>query len=477
MRCLQCFKATTEDVCLHCGRQAAIPTAEVGCTDVAEGLLAALTDVDHPVDEALIDLWCLALTMPGAADSLERGLASVVIDELSPEKQCLVATHRARRTDEEAQAAATFTTVLDPTPGTISAASAVFESRAREGSLVEVWLHLRGRAHQLGLLDKEHVQWTDCQASEIDMSPDGWASWLEEVRRLTCAASQTAQALSESATGVAPDSGFRSLWKAFQTALGEDRDSLEAPPEHAILERLAVERDRAGLRQLDVPKAVSSLVDASRNALRVRADSIRAERVREVELCATEAFSRVFIEGGLKRVEQLQEEVRTEIATAHAELRKSLDYQGRLLRSAQEALNTSLSELSRKAAGLLWPLTPQRLFDDAREQAELVLERSREVAMIEMTDAYLQSLSPVLDGSAGQLCAELSARRALLDAWQHGLERLTRALLLQPTASEVADPPATLREWFRSSQPTAQGMGALLRRVTFDSRKTANASA
>ena len=68
MRCLQCFKATTEDVCLHCGRQAAIPTAEVGCTDVAEGLLAALTDVDE-----------------ASAHSLARGkvLVRLVVPELA----------------------------------------------------------------------------------------------------------------------------------------------------------------------------------------------------------------------------------------------------------------------------------------------------------------------------------------------------------------------------------------------------------
>lgn len=475
MRCHHCFRLTREALCHRCGQPSALPPAEGLRGDHESSLLTALANPSVEADEALWDELCLALVTAG--DTRDDDLfASVALADMSPEKQCIFGLYTARRRGDEAQAAAHFAVALEQSAGPVTVGPATFEGRPVDDTVVELWLQMHGQEVCLGSLDREHIRWTTCSIAELSLlSPRDWQTWTDGVRRTRAAIDALVRALAGPAANVG-DTGFRTLWKDFQHALGEERDRLTSPTEQKELLTVLEQKDRAALRALEAPRRVSGLVDASRNDLRVRADALRHERAHEVDLQAREAFGRAFIEGGLDSVSSMRDEVRRETASAHGEQRKALDVQARLLRGSQEALNASLAELERRASGLLWPLTPRALFDDAREQTEMVVERAREVAMIEQTDAYLRSVSPSLEAAANEIAADLTARKALLDTWQQGYRDLANGLRLDE-ASLVLEDASTLRQWLREAAATADGLCELLAKMRVRERDLALATA
>lgn len=471
MRCHHCFRLTREAVCHRCGLPAMLPTADELRADHETALLTALADQDVEADEALWDDLCLALLSVGAPAGDDR-FASVALADMPPEKQCVFGLYAARRRGDEAQAAAHFVVALEQSEGPVRVGPATFEGHDVDEAVVEVWLQMHDSAYRLGTLDREHIRWTSCHIADLPPpTPRDWQIWTDGIRRTRAAidALVDAQAGPASSSG---DTGFRTLWKDFQHALGEERDGLAAPAEQNELLTVLDQRDRAALRALESPRRVSGLVDASRNDLRVRADALRQERVREVDLQAREAFGGAFTDGGLEGVSSMREELRRETASTHAEQRKALDVQSRLLRGSQEALNASLAELERRAASLLWPLTPRALFDDARDQTEMVVERAREVAMIEQTDAYLKSVSPSLEAAADEIAADLAARKTLLETWQRGYRNLATTLHLDD-ASLVLEDAATLRRWLRDAPATTDGLCEVLAKMRVRERERA----
>lgn len=475
MRCHRCLRIASEGVCRHCGQAVALPATEGPTLDHESTLLSALADPAVEASESLWDDLCLALLTGLGTDTDDR-YPTVALADMCPAKQCLFGLYTARRRRDEAQAAAHFAVALEQSAGPVRVGPATFDWKPFDQAIVDLSLKVGDVEAPLGRLDREHIHWIECRINELSvLAPSGWTEWTDHLRHRRAALTALLRALTSTAPS-AGDSGFRTLWKDFQLTLGEERDRLPVPLELQELLRAIEHKDRATLRALEGPRRISALLDSSRNEVRVRAEALRQARMDEVDMQAQDAFARAFAEGGLDGVSAMREELRRETASAHAEQKKALDVQGRLLRGSQEALGTTLAELERRAAGLLWPLTPRTLFDEAREQAELMVERAREVAMIEQTDAWLRSASPSLETAADTLSAELMARKTLLEGWLRAHEVLVSALALG--GQEMAlDDAASLRARLREAAATTEGMQRVLSQVKVDARELATAPA
>lgn len=439
--------------------------------DYEAGLLAALTAEGPACEDTLWDELCLALLLPSGAHAVEA-LAAVDLTRMPAERLCLLGLYAARLRKEESHGAAHFARAFAQGSLTLSVGPATFECRTADGVEAEVTLLLANEVLLLGRLDTTRGVWVDCRADALAIPhPSEWDTWTTTVRNAAVGLSMVLEAVNAH-PGAVRDTGFRGMWKDFQHALGAERDRLEAPAELREIAQLLESREKAALRGTDAARRVSALVDASRDDVRTRSDALRLERAHDLATQARQAFERAFNEGGFDHVAALRDELRRETSSAHAEMRKSLDYQARLLRGAQEALHASLAELERRAGSLLWPLTPRTLFDEAREQADLVVERAREVAMIEQTDSFLVALSPMFEAAAEEVTTDLAARRALLESWSRGYAWAAHTLSL-PLNAASGEAPGALRSWVLEMPPTATGVSALLASLRLSGREPA----
>lgn len=438
MRCHQCYRIATAATCSHCGTIASLPLPHgvEGEGDAGEALFAALArGQTHPED--LWDLLCLACVDVGECLPVDDRLAELALTDLGPVGHCILGTWIVRRTIKPVLAAPHFATAVDNSDGAeIAAGPASFVFLPHEASLgIEIWLHVNHQSELLGVLNREGTDWLSCNSgfSSKLLAPISWSEWKVSVERYHAAVTATWQACFPEQSSVNVDgTEFRQQWKEFQLLLGERRDGLRTLDEQNALTDSLRKRDRDAIRSLDVNRRILQVVDGARDDLRQCAESVVIKTHEGALSEARKAYEHAFIRGGYQEVAAIRDEVRRSYARAHAELRKGLEYESRLLRGAQEALHATLAEISRRANGWCWRLTPQSLLEEARELALLLLERAREVAMIEETSRFLELLNRDLESAGSSLLAELQDRRIQLDSLRHGLERVADRLGIDP---------------------------------------------
>lgn len=462
LRCFQCYQISDGTDCSHCGSRAGVPVADGPPPDFETSLLRSLADPGVP-GEQLWDLLCLALRFTPSGGRVDDRFAEIALGDLTPEQHCVLGVYMCLSFGEEAQSAAHFATAREASSSPIRIGPASVEFEPAEGSsAVELRLRTPCGSESLGVLDLENIRWVQCAIRGCrGLAPLGWDDWISSITRRHGVIRALCEAFSTEGDALVPrpDSGFRSRWKEFQHRLGERRDRLAPLDEQVQISEALEARDRGTLRQLDVPLCVSKMVEAARNSMRLAAQGLQQEMP---DCLVDEHVHGAFLEGGLWKVVAMREDLHRESTGAHAELRKALDYQGRLMRGVQEALNASLSDLSRRAGGLVWRLTAQTSFDEARDQIGLVVERAKEVAMIEQTDAYLQGLSQTLETGCSDSLHDLHGRRTAMESARAGFERLLRALGL---VEEVVVLSGEAREWREALLEMGAGAAGVLELV------------
>lgn len=493
MRCHHCFRPGSESLCAHCGATTWLPPIDATTPNHDDLFLESLAAGAN--EGEICDLLCLAMTIQETPDASSEAHTEVAMADLRHGEQAIFGLYLARRGDE-AQAAAHFAAAQEG-GGTICFGDFTVDFGAvDDDGLAETRCSSDGPingtkpdraeprigkatvrvtrgdvAAEMGILDCERIAWESCQPGSVDglFIPSEWAAWRAQLAHHSGVLRALGKIIAGRAS--AAPSSFRERWREFQLHLGETRDTLGVSPEHAALVDLLNTRDRAAIRGLDVSRTIAGLVESARNALRLRADSLRGPSL-ETEL--RDSFGTVFVEYGLDAMLSLRDDLRRESVSAHAEMRKALDYQSRLLRTTQEALNASLSDLARRAGGLMWRFVAQSALDEALEQSVLLLERAREVAMIEQTDAWLQNLGSAIDYVLGDMLAEITQRRGQIELACRAFDRLFATLNLpNPEGNHGMEDERECRRWVLDMPCSLEGVRALVLRATAERREMA----
>jgi hypothetical protein len=484
MRCSSCFRIETAATCRHCGspsflsiRGEATESRSGGARsdgsvrDPGLALLDRLAAGDADPDE-LFELLGLTLCLPGSSPVDER-LAEVSALDLGPAERVLLALYVARARGDHGAAARLLVAVLAAANEAIlPLGSRILSAQSTEVG-TRLMLQRLDDEVELGVLDPECGGWVECHLDEVDLAPRQWEAWKSLLGRRRDAAVALLAALEggDRGPGQRTDSGFRFRWKDFQHALGEQRDRLAGLEEADRLRDALAARNRGFLNSVEVARCVSSLVEAARNSLRLCADRMREAHRVDLDKRTQEAVEEAFIGGGLDEVAALRGELEREAGGAHAEMRKALDYQSRLLRRSQEGLHASLSDLVRRAGGMMWSFTPRANFDEAVEQVGLIVERAREVAMIEQTDGWLQDLSSRIESRAAEVQQGLLATRPLIARSVQELERICATLGVEATSMEPLDDPRQLRKRATRMAATADGLRRVLEQIELKERE------
>lgn len=471
MRCHQCFRIANEPTCRYCGTLASMPLPQ-GSGDQADDVLISSLGRPHTAPDDLWDMLCLTCVGRRPPAQVDERVVELALSDLSPAAHCVLGTWLAHRADDAIQAAAHFATACDGAEQSkVRVGPATYEFRAKDGDQVtEVWLSVDRKDERLGVLDRQRSFWlaNEIPASRL-LTPASWIEWKSAVlRRHTAVMLAWHACFPAESSAPAEDSGFRQRWKEFQLDLGDHRDRLGVLREYQRLLQTLDQRDRTSLKSLDATACVAQLLEAARNSMGQCANSLREKCTIDTAKEAREAYEQAFLRGGFNTVAALRDEIRVSSSISQSELRKNLEYQCRLLRGAQDALRTSLAEIARRANSFFWPFTPRALFLEAREQASLVVERAREVAMVEQTDAFLTTLFEALDDAGHEMIETLQNRQAQLDSLRCGLERVTSTLGIESESDEPAEPAANagvVRQLVRDMQPDSGGALALLQRL------------
>jgi hypothetical protein len=120
---------------------------------------------------------------------------------------------------------------------------------------------------------------------------------------------------------------------------------------------------------------------------------------------------------------------------------------------------------------MMWSFTPRANFDEAVEQVGLIVERAREVAMIEQTDGWLQDLSSRIESRAAEVQQGLLATRPLIARSVQELERICATLGVEATSMEPLDDPRQLRKRATRMAATADGLRRVLEQIELKERE------
>lgn len=257
------------------------------------------------------------------------------------------------------------------------------------------------------------------------LPPVGWDELRRQLEREAAAARLMQLALSprsEPADDVL-EAWVREACGTYRAELHQRADALPVPGIEAELRDKAIAKDGKYFATLEVDRVVRTVQDEAAAPVFAAAADVLAEREASLSSELRARFRGRLLTTGLPGLIAAGEELRRAAVAARYEQGRLRDQQERMTTRSREPLEATLETLRRKARGLGWSLGRAVELDELAEQVRLLVERSREAAILKHAEAFADVVDSRGEDQLRALVEPLRAREARVAALDRAAQR------------------------------------------------------